>query len=45
MNVTEPSIEIDDRIRQEPDLLAAAHESTAFLLREIEGVAPPAVIW
>lgn len=44
VSTIEPRIEIDERIRERPELLQAANEAMAYLARHIEGVSPPAVI-
>lgn len=38
---TGPQVEIDDRIRQRPDLLAAASDATEYLLEQAEVLVPP----
>jgi hypothetical protein len=44
MNTNETRIEIDDRIREKPELAKAASEASTYLLGEIKRVPPPAVI-
>ena len=45
MNATEATrVEMDDHIRQQPELCRAANEAMAYVLGQIEGVPPPAVI-
>lgn len=45
MNATETTrVEIDDRIREKPELLRAVTDATDYLRGEIESVMPPATI-
>lgn len=39
-----PRIEIDDRIRQRPQLLAAVEQATDYLLSRTDGLDPPATV-
>jgi hypothetical protein len=45
MNATETTrVEIDDRIREQPEFLRAVGQATEYVLEESKGIAPPSAI-